>query len=101
MRRLLNGSLASCLVLPLIFAQVQNARIEGTVQDTSGAVVPGAKLSIVNIRTEVRLEAEANPSGFYTFPTLQPGFYKLSSLPAFARPIRSLKLRITIELFLF
>ena len=79
MRRLLHVSLASCLVLPLLIAQIQNARIEGTVQDTSGAVVPGTKLSIVNNRTQVRLDTEANPSGFYFFPTLQPGFYTLTA----------------------
>lgn len=60
-------------------AQIQNARIEGTVLDNSGAVVPGAKLSIVNTRTQVHFEGEANPEGFYFFPTLQPGFYTLSA----------------------
>ena len=79
MRRLLSVSLASCLVLPLLLSQIQNARIEGTVQDTSGAVIPGAKLSIVNIRTRVHFEGEANPEGFFFFPTLQPGMYALSA----------------------
>ena len=79
MRRLLNVSLASCLVLPLLLSQIQNARIEGTVQDTSGAVIPGAKLSIVNVRTRVHFEGEANAEGFFFFPTLQPGMYALSA----------------------
>ena len=79
MRRLLSVSLASCLVLPLLIAQVQNARIEGTVQDTSGAVIPGAKLSIVNLRTQVRLDTEASLVGHFTFPTLPPGFYNLTA----------------------
>ena len=79
MRRLLHVSLASCLVLPLLLSQIQNARIEGAVQDTSGAVIPGAKLSIVNIRTRIYFEGEANPEGFYFFPTLQPGMYALSA----------------------
>ena len=79
MRRLLNVSLASCLVLPLLLSQIQNARIEGTVQDTSGAVIPGAKLSIVNVRTRIHFEGEANAEGFFFFPTLQPGMYALSA----------------------
>jgi len=79
MRRSLHVSLVSCVVWPLIFAQIQSARIEGTVQDTSGAVIPGAKLSIVNDRTQVRLNAEANPEGSYFFTTLPPGFYTLSA----------------------
>ena len=41
-------------------AQIQNARIEGIVQDSSGAVIPGAKLYIVNNKTDLKSEAEAN-----------------------------------------
>jgi len=67
---LLVVSFISCACLPTLIAQIQNARIEGTVQDSSGAVIPGAKLTIVNVRTQAKLDAEANASGFYTFPSL-------------------------------
>src|SRR5215469_16400956 len=60
--------LGCALALPLI-AQIQNARIEGTVQDASGALIPGAKLAIINNRTETKLEAGSDSAGFYVFPT--------------------------------
>ncbi len=60
-------------------AQIQSARMEGTVQDSSGASIPGAKLAIVNTRTQVRIAAESDSAGSYSFPTLTPGFYELSA----------------------
>ena len=77
MQRFLLVSLFSCTCFLPLTAQIQNARIEGTVKDSTGAVIPGAKLSIVNIGTQAKLEAAADSSGFYFFPTLQPGFYTL------------------------
>ncbi len=76
MSRLLFAFTLSVLTL---FAQVQGARVEGVVQDTSGAVIPGAKLLITNDRTQVKQSAEANAEGFYVFPLLQPGFYSLNA----------------------
>ena len=70
-------SCCSCL-LPLL-AQIQNARIEGTVQDSSSAVIPGTKLFLVNNRTQAKMDAETNASGFYFFPSLPPGFYTLTA----------------------
>ncbi len=63
----------------LVYGQVQSGRIEGTVQDSSGAVVPGARLSIVSVRTQVKVEVVADPQGYYVFPILQPGVYTISA----------------------
>lgn len=62
----------------LAYGQVQSARLEGTIQDQSGGGISGAKLSVVNIRTQVKQEAEADASGYYNFPLLQPGIYTLN-----------------------
>src|SRR5438067_1573556 len=72
MKRLLLVLLVSCACLLPLIAQIQNARIEGTVQDASGAVIPNAKLVIVNLKTQAKLEAESDASGFYVFPSLPP-----------------------------
>lgn len=79
MRGWLVMSLLGCVILPQLSAQLQNARIEGTVSDSSGAVIPGSKLSLVNTKTQVRLEAESDASGFFVFPSLPPGLYTLSA----------------------
>ncbi len=79
MRRLLLASLLGCISLLPVLAQVQVARVEGTVQDSSGAVIPGAKVSIVNNRTQLRLDTTADAAGFYVFAQLPPSFYTLSA----------------------
>lgn len=60
-------------------AQIQNSRLEGSVLDTSGATIPGAKLIIVNTKTQIKIEAESTAAGAFVFPTLQPGFYNLTA----------------------
>ena len=60
------------------FAQTANARLEGTVQDSSGAVVPGVKVITVNTNTQARSEVTADTGGSFVFPTLQPGKYTLT-----------------------
>src|SRR5882724_9076492 len=59
------------------FAQIQNARVEGSVADASHAFIPGAKLTITNVKTQVKTDAESNQEGFFVFPVLQPGIYTL------------------------
>ena len=68
---LLRASIVSLLCLPLT-AQIQSARVEGTVVDSSKAVIPGAKLALINNKTQVKLDAESDGTGFFTFPTVPP-----------------------------
>lgn len=79
MRRLLLALLIGCLFVLPALAQVQVARVEGSVQDSSGAVIPGAKVSIVNNRTQLRLDTTADAQGYYVFAQLPPSFYTLSA----------------------
>ncbi len=59
------------------WAQVEQAAITGTVTDSTGAVVPGARITITNTRTGVVAETETNAEGHYTRPYLHPGEYEL------------------------
>ncbi len=46
--------------------------------DASGAVVPNAKVSVVNNRTQARAETTVSAEGLFALPSLQPGVYTLS-----------------------
>lgn len=70
--------LALLLICRAGTAQVATARLEGVVQDASGAVVPGAKVSVVNNRTRARAVSSVGPEGLFAFPSLQPSVYTLS-----------------------
>src|ERR1700685_881957 len=60
----------------LVVASV-NGRIEGTVKDPSGAVIPGAKVTATNLGTGVRQTTMTGNNGTYAFPVLPIGRYRV------------------------
>jgi hypothetical protein len=56
-------------------AQITRGAISGTVQDTSGAVVPGATVRIINVETNVGRVAITDAKGFYRVAALEPAQY--------------------------
>jgi hypothetical protein len=67
--------------LRAIFARAQNSNtgeIKGSVMDPSGAVVPGAAVSIKNVQTGVVTATTTNQSGLYDVPFLSPGNYTIT-----------------------
>lgn len=60
----------------------QTTSLGGTVADPSGAVIPGATISIVNIETGTPRDAVSDAQGRYTMQQLTPGNYKLSAKAA-------------------
>jgi hypothetical protein len=62
---------ASALAAPA--AEELYGSIVGTVQDGSGAHIPGATVTIVNRDTNLTLTAVANETGTYSFSNVLPG----------------------------
>ncbi len=58
----------------LVFAQF-NASLSGTVEDTTGAVLSGATVTLTNPETQATQTTTSNTSGFYRFSELPPGSY--------------------------
>ena len=52
-----------------------NGSLFGTVKDSSGAVVAGAKITLVNRALKSRFTEISNEEGFYSFPDLPVGHY--------------------------
>ncbi|MBA2501447.1 MAG: carboxypeptidase regulatory-like domain-containing protein, partial [Pyrinomonadaceae bacterium] len=59
-------------------AQSATGRITGTVQDPSGAVVPGAAVTATNEETNVSYNTISSDAGEYRFEALQPGPYTIT-----------------------
>src|ERR1700733_14092388 len=59
----------------MVFAQTYQGRILGSVTDSSGAVVSGAKVTITNTATGISRTLTANEAGEYNAPNLEPGPY--------------------------
>ena len=68
-----------CLGVPSAFGQgTATGVITGTVIDTSGAVIPGAEVTITNKATLRATMVTTNPTGFYSASALEAGIYDVS-----------------------
>jgi hypothetical protein len=56
-------------------AQIVKSTITGTVQDSSGAVVSGAKVSVTDVGTNVTTSSVTDGTGSYVIPLLNSGTY--------------------------
>jgi outer membrane receptor protein involved in Fe transport len=65
------------LSLPSL-AQIQNGQFTGVVTDPSGAVLPGATLTVKNLDTGLTLTTTSNDSGLYTAREVPIGRYKIT-----------------------
>jgi Carboxypeptidase regulatory-like domain len=61
-----------------LFAQ-STGTIQGTVTDTSGALISGATITIHSAQRGVDRTAQSDSAGNYAFPALQPGTYSLQA----------------------
>ncbi|MBM3791666.1 MAG: carboxypeptidase regulatory-like domain-containing protein, partial [Acidobacteria bacterium] len=73
---------------PCLMAQKGASRLEGTVKDSTGGVVPGASVIATNVDTGVAREVFSSESGSYVFPALPPGTYNVAvELTGFKRAV--------------
>lgn len=71
-------------------AQVTTGTISGTVADSTGAVVPGATVSLKNVETGVSRTISTDSAGRYTAPQLGLGKYEVTAEAAgFQKAVRS------------
>src|SRR5437660_4115744 len=59
-------------------AQVLYGSLVGMVHDSTGAVVPGGAVTVVNTGTAQSLSVTTDSTGSYSFPNLLPGAYDLT-----------------------
>src|ERR1700735_799403 len=55
-----------------------NASLTGTVEDPTGAIIPGATVTLVNIGTQATLTTTSTGEGSFRFNELPPSHYKLT-----------------------
>jgi hypothetical protein len=60
------------------FGQDVSASIIGSVKDSSGAVVPGAKVTATNLDTNISKSTASGAGGDFLIPLLRPGKYSLT-----------------------
>ena len=83
-----NWGFAAAVMLALVFVIAGTAKpaaaqlagqgsIQGTVTDSTGAVIPNATVTLRNTATNVSAEQKSSSAGYYVISPLQPGTYTL------------------------
>ncbi len=68
--------------------QIDRAVLEGTVMDPSGSVIRGADVQVLAIDTGITQEQHTNQDGYYRFPGIAVGRYKVTaSNPKFSTKV--------------
>ncbi len=80
----LGARLVRCILLLSLFSgiagfgQAGRGAINGSITDQTGAIVPGAKVTLLNNANGVALHATTNSSGNYAFISLNPSVYSVT-----------------------
>src|SRR5260370_1240766 len=83
------------LILNLFFAismysQVTGATLSGTVTDSTGGVIVGAEISVINTATGANKTVMVDSGGYYSIPNLPAGVYEVSvTATGFAKAMQS------------
>ncbi len=68
----------AALVMPLkVYSQQSSAAINGTIKDSSGAVVDGVTMTLTNVATGVSRNSVSNAAGDYVFIDVLPATYTM------------------------
>ena len=85
-RELVNPGLSAKWLIPVTVCLIllcsipltaQQSTIQGVVKDTSGALIPGAKVTVTKSGAGAGQTTAANQQGFYSVPFLIPGTYSV------------------------
>jgi hypothetical protein len=82
MKRSIGAVLAMSLMLlitTMAYAQFDTATVVGTVRDNTGAVVPGATVTLTNLDTGITATRMTDTNGSYEFMTVRVGRYKVTA----------------------
>ena len=80
MKKSLWGWMLLCILapLPLAFGQTATTSLRGVIKDPSGALVAGAKITLVDSTKGTSFTATAGSTGLYLFPQIPPARYTIT-----------------------
>jgi len=94
---LLGAVLALLGMAAVAGAQTASGQITGTVKDATGAVVPGATVTVVSELTGSKREAVTGVAGNYAVPLLPVSVYSVTATLQGFRPAKSTGVRLNVD----
>src|SRR5262249_29479573 len=71
-----------------LWSQTATGRIVGTVSDPTGALIPGASITVTNVNTQITNDTITNEQGLYQAPLLPIGTYTVTAnMPGFQKAV--------------
>jgi len=68
-----------CLAFPAMLSAQATGLILGVIQDNTGAVIPGANVTAVNVLTGIETSSVSDEAGRFNFPRMPVGNYRLEA----------------------
>jgi hypothetical protein len=89
--------LSLCVSVPVVAQATYTSQLTGVVSDSSGAVIPGAKVTLTDEGTNIAANSITNGSGIYLFTGVRPGAYtiRVESLGLAPQERKSLTLAVS------
>jgi len=98
LRRLILFAVAASLTLVLLrTAGAQTASVNGTVTDTTGALVQNATVTATNTATNVARSVQTGAAGVYSVNDIVPGLYDLTIGKSGFRTVRFAAVTLTVD----
>jgi hypothetical protein len=89
--------LVLCFSAALAWAQLYSGSIVGVISDPSKAVIPGAKVSLVDEEKGFTFNVDAESSGRYLFRSVPPGRYSISVIAQGFQPEKRTGIQIDVN----
>jgi hypothetical protein len=88
-RALLAAVLSLCMAVAGLAQSTNSSDLRGTVTDSTGAVIQGVRVTIINTETGVATELTTNDAGIYDSVSIRPGNYRITfSKEGFGKLVR-------------
>lgn len=72
------SAIAACAFASCLYGQAVSGSLLGAITDASGAIIPSAHVTILEVNTGVSRSTATSSSGNYVFPDLPPGTYTVT-----------------------
>jgi hypothetical protein len=73
----LGTSFLAAPLAPPVYAQAVSGDVSGYVNDPTGAVIPGAKVTLINQASKDKRDTKSDSAGYFSFASIPAGTYQL------------------------
>jgi hypothetical protein len=81
----------------LLSAQTNTAQLDGRITDSSGGIIQGAQVVVINLDRGIQREVSSNEEGYYSCPFLPQGNYRITVVVESFKPTVRSGIRLGVQ----